>query len=98
MLSREGSKLKFVTGPRPAQEHGENRAQNDNLMAEPENRPPPSRPDPNTDPPNFLFAGQIVTRGGNHLAVDGTVGGGGGCVIEATRPPSCDDVRLGHRA
>ena len=72
MLSREGTKLKFVTGPRPAQEHGENRAQNDNLMAEPENRPPPSRPDPNTDPPNFLFAGQIVTRGGNHLAVDGT--------------------------
>ena len=72
MLSREGSKLKFVTGPRPAQEHGENRAQNDNLMAEPENRPPPSRPDPNTDPPNFLFAGQIVTRGGNHLALDGT--------------------------
>ena len=41
VLSREGTKLKFVTGPRPAHEHGENRARNDNLMAEPENRPPP---------------------------------------------------------
>ena len=47
-LSREGTKLKFVTGPRLAHEHGENRAQKDDLMVEPENLTPPSSPDPNT--------------------------------------------------
>ena len=48
VLSREGTKLKFVTGPRLAHEHGENRAQKDDLMAEPEILTPPSSPDPNT--------------------------------------------------
>ena len=41
MPSLEGTKLKFVTGPRLAHDHGENRAQKEDLMAEPENRPPP---------------------------------------------------------
>ena len=44
----------------------------EDLMAEPENCPPPSRPDPNTAPPNFLFAVQIVPRGGHHLGLGGT--------------------------
>ena len=39
--SLEGTKLKFVTGPRLAHDHGENRAQKEDSMAEPENRPPP---------------------------------------------------------
>ena len=33
-------KLKFVTGPRLAHDHGENRAQKEDLMAEPENLTP----------------------------------------------------------
>ena len=44
MPSLEGTKLKFVTGPRLAHEHGENRAQKDDLMAEPENLTPPLQP------------------------------------------------------
>ena len=40
-LSLGGTELKFVTGPRIANEHVENRAQKDVLMAEPENRLPP---------------------------------------------------------
>ena len=42
-LSLEGPELTFVKGPGIAHEHGENRAQKDDLislMAEPENRPP----------------------------------------------------------
>ena len=40
VLSLGGTKLKFATGPRLAHDHGENRAQKEDLMAEPENRPP----------------------------------------------------------
>jgi hypothetical protein len=40
VLSLKGTKLKFVTGPRLAHEHGENGAQKEDLMAEPENLTP----------------------------------------------------------
>ena len=46
MPSLEGTKLKFVTGPRLAHDHGENRAQKEDLMAELENLTPPSSPAP----------------------------------------------------
>ena len=61
MLSLEGTKLKFVLGPRPAHDHGENCAQKVDLMAEPETPLPPPFPGLT---PNFLFAVQIVPRGG----------------------------------
>ena len=50
-------------------------------MAEPENLTPPYRPDPNTAPPNFLFAVQIVPRGGTFwkLAVQNAV-----CALQDT--------------
>ena len=40
----EGTKLKFVTGPRLTHEHGENRARKEDLMDEPENLTPPLQP------------------------------------------------------
>ena len=42
MLSLEGTKLKFVTGPRLAHKHCENRAQEEELMAQPETLAPPA--------------------------------------------------------
>ena len=53
-LSLEGTKLKFVTGPRLAHEHAENRAQKDDLMAEPKKLdPPPPALTQIPDPPIF---------------------------------------------
>jgi hypothetical protein len=72
VLSLEGTKLKFVTGPRLAHDHGENRAQKEDLMAEPENRPPPSRPDPNAATPEFFIRCPNSAQGGHHLEASGT--------------------------
>jgi hypothetical protein len=70
-FSEGGNRIEFVTGPSLAREDVENRTEKADLMAEPENLPSPSSPDPNTSPRNFLLGLPMSLPRGNHYRVDG---------------------------